>query len=205
MPDLSTDHAVSVQRPPFLIRLSGKLFWPVFLALLLASVSSVYFIFVRTWQEVQEGTRSESHLQVEREVTDAKLRLATIERHVAELATFPESDQRRMSLAIPATSDMPDLLVFTEALAMETGGAHPQISIGTSAPQAAPAPGEGGQPVLRLSVTPLSFTFGVVNYEHAKSAIDIVQRSLRLLDIQRVGYSYDGQQLVIEAHAYSLQ
>lgn len=196
----------------FLATITGRLFWPLVVLMMIIPWLLFYFIFFSVWRDIVSGKNELSGLTIQRDLRAAQDKLDEHIAHAKELGQYPEADLKKFPLVLPKIPEVPELLVQLEAFVTEAGLANPKFTLDKKSSGLLESPkGKGGKPVKAESgpvsevvANSLELSGNVYSYEHAKSVIDLIERNLRLMDILSVAYSPKDQALTIIARTYSL-
>jgi hypothetical protein len=194
---------------------AGRWFWPLLVVLLICPFIIVYLVFYSAWQDTVSGGASLQTSALQQDIDDLRKQFELRQAHASELIKFSLQDKIRLSLALPTTPEIPELLVQLEAILTEGGVVNPNISVDstTTALLNDKAANKTAKDKSRTTVSAelptlntntFALNFKVSSYEHAKSVVDLIQRNLRLLDLITVAYQPATQTLNLTGRTYSL-
>lgn len=177
------------------VKIIEHFFMPSAILLLAVAVAAFYLIFGKTYQAFRSGQGSVNVVIAELDLESARSRLAIRKQHAAELGIIPEADRERMARVLPNGPNELETLVQIESFIREDLNLESMIfslSVGSQ------SVGKGGVEAANSSASliatetvsdKVSMSFKVADYEALKKAVLIIEKNLRLLDINSITYN----------------
>ena len=162
-----------------------------------------YFFFIKQEMAVRRLVSPEARQLKEEALADYQLLLRRYQEIAREYQAVSESERERLSLALPATFQLPELLYNLQAIVKEAGLTLESVNI--SQVTVKEERGKSNQSVIPgLAKVSLRVTLANSGYQSLKAFLRLTERSLRLLDVQDLSFDPTKQQFSLRLQSYYL-
>lgn len=184
----------------FSAKIVQRYFFPTAILLLAASVASIYLIFGKTYQSFRSGRDSLKVKEMELALSDAKQQLARLQRHAVELESIPKAERERMNIVLPTGPNELETLIQLDAFMKELNLPASNFRFSAGRTQVVKndagvgnAPGSDAYLIMSQTVSDgVDISFKATDYDLLKKVTAVIEKNLRLLDIESLTYNSAG-------------